>query len=110
MARRDDSLQARLDRDLAELKLLEIAKSYREVLDEAARKGNSMLEVLATLIGLEQTARAAASPRAATALRHGSPSRKPWPSMTSTSLSESPRRPSCGCSTATSSSGMAAPC
>ena len=57
MARRDDSLQARLDRDLAELKLLEIAKSYREVLDEAARKGSSMLEVLATLIGLEQTAR-----------------------------------------------------
>ena len=58
MTRRDDSLQARLDRDLAELKLLEIAKSYREVLDEAARKGSSMLEVLATLIGLEQTARA----------------------------------------------------
>ena len=27
MARRDDNLQARLDRDLAELKLLEIAKS-----------------------------------------------------------------------------------
>ncbi len=26
MARRDDSLQARLDRDLADLKLLEIAK------------------------------------------------------------------------------------
>ena len=57
MARRDDNLQARLDRDLAELKLLEIAKSYREVLDEAARKGSSMLEVLATLIGMEQTAR-----------------------------------------------------
>ena len=57
MARRDDSLQARLDRDLVDLKLLEIAKSYREVLDEAARKGSSMLEVLATLIGLEQTAR-----------------------------------------------------
>jgi DNA replication protein DnaC len=57
MARRDDNLQARLDRDLAELKLAEIAKSYREVLDEAARKGNSMLEVLATLIGLEQAAR-----------------------------------------------------
>ena len=57
MARRDDNSQARLDRDLAELKLLEIAKSYREVLDEAARKGSSMLEVLATLIGLEQTAR-----------------------------------------------------
>ena len=57
MARRDDSLQARLDRDLADLKLLEIAKSYREVLDEAARKGSSMLEVLSTLIALEQTAR-----------------------------------------------------
>ncbi len=39
MARRDDNSQARLDRDLAELKLPEIAKSYREVLDEAARKG-----------------------------------------------------------------------
>jgi DNA replication protein DnaC len=57
MARRDDNPQARLERDLAELKLLEIAKSYREVLDEAARNGRSMLEVLATLIGIEQTAR-----------------------------------------------------
>ncbi len=57
MARRDDNLQARLDRDLAELKLLEIARSYREVLDEAARKGSSILEVLATLIGIEQTTR-----------------------------------------------------
>src|SRR5271156_2778524 len=57
MARRDDHLQARIDRDLAELKLPEIAKSYREVLDEAARKGNSFLEVLATLIGLELVAR-----------------------------------------------------
>ena len=57
MARRNDNIQARLDRELAELKLPEIAKSYREVLDEAARKGSSMLEVLATLIGLEQTAR-----------------------------------------------------
>ena len=54
MARRDDNLQARLDRDLAELKLSEIAKSYREVLDEAARKGSSALEVLAILFGLEQ--------------------------------------------------------
>ena len=57
MARRDDNLQARLDRDLTELKLLEIAKSYREVLDEAARKATSVLEILATLIGLELTAR-----------------------------------------------------
>ena len=57
MARRDDNLQARLDRDLAELKLLEIAQSYREVLDDAGRKGSSFLEVLAILIGLEQAAR-----------------------------------------------------
>jgi DNA replication protein DnaC len=57
MARRDHNLQARLDRDLAELKLPEIAASYREVLDEAARKGTAMLEVLATLIGLELAAR-----------------------------------------------------
>ena len=56
MARRDESLHARLDRDLAELKLFAIAQGYREVLDEAARKGSSMLEVLATLIGIEQTA------------------------------------------------------
>jgi hypothetical protein len=57
MTRRDDNLQARLNRDLAELKLPEIAQAYREVLGEAARKGTSMLEVLATLIGLEQAAR-----------------------------------------------------
>jgi DNA replication protein DnaC len=57
MARPDDNLQARLDRDLAELKLPEIAQSYREVLDEAARKGNSMWEVLAALFGREQAAR-----------------------------------------------------
>src|SRR5271163_3665852 len=57
MARRDDNLQARIDRDLAELKLPEIAKSYREVLDEVARNGSSFMEVLATLIGLELAAR-----------------------------------------------------
>jgi DNA replication protein DnaC len=57
MARRDENLQARLDRDLAELKLAEIAHSYREVLAEAARNGNSMLEVLATLFGVELAAR-----------------------------------------------------
>ena len=56
MARRDDNLQARIDRDLALLKLPEIAKSYREVLDEAARKGSSFLEVLAILFGLERAA------------------------------------------------------
>ena len=57
MARSDHPAPTQLDRDLAELKLLEIARGYRQVLDEAARKGSSMLEVLATLIGMEQTAR-----------------------------------------------------
>src|SRR5271165_637668 len=54
---RPDPLPTQLDRDLAELKLLEIAQHYREVLDDAARKGSSMLEVLATLFGMEQTVR-----------------------------------------------------
>src|SRR5271157_6469119 len=54
---RPDPVPTQLDRDLADLRLLEIARCYREVLDEAARKGSSMLEVLATLIGLEQTVR-----------------------------------------------------
>ena len=57
MRKPNDTAQARLERDLAELKLLEIAKQYREVLDEAARKGSSILEVLATLIGIEQATR-----------------------------------------------------
>jgi DNA replication protein DnaC len=57
MARSDQPPPTQLDRDLVELKLLEIAQGYRAVLDEAARKGSSMLEVLATLIGMEQTVR-----------------------------------------------------
>jgi DNA replication protein DnaC len=57
MARPDPPPPTPLDRDLAELKLMEIAKCYREVLDAAARKGSSMLEVLVMLIGMEQTVR-----------------------------------------------------
>jgi len=54
---RPDPNPTQLDRDLADLKLPEIATHYRDVLDEAARKGSSPLEVLTTLIGMEQTAR-----------------------------------------------------
>jgi DNA replication protein DnaC len=54
---RPNPAPTQLDRDLADLKLVEIAKCYREVLDEAARKGSSMLEVLTTLVGMEQTVR-----------------------------------------------------
>ena len=57
MARNDNSLSAQLERDLADLRLLEIARCYREVLDDAARKGSSMLQVLATLVAMEQTVR-----------------------------------------------------
>ena len=46
-----------LQQDLTELKLTQIAENYREVLDEAARKNTSMLEVLASLIASEVTAR-----------------------------------------------------
>src|ERR1700733_5828617 len=57
MPRPDSPAPTRLDHDLADLKLLEIARCYREVLDDAARKGSSMLEVLNTLIGMEQAVR-----------------------------------------------------
>jgi DNA replication protein DnaC len=50
-------LHEQLLQDLAELKLTQIAATYREVLDEAARKNVSMLEVLAQLISAEVTHR-----------------------------------------------------
>lgn len=53
----DNPLAAQLERDLADLRLLEIARCYRAVLDDAARKGSSMLQVLATLVAMEQTVR-----------------------------------------------------
>lgn len=52
-----DDLHERLLRDLAALKLSRMAEVYREVLDEAARKNSSMLEVLGLLIGEEAAAR-----------------------------------------------------
>ena len=58
MARRDDNLQARIDRDLAR------SEAPRDRQDPTAKcwmkrlaKGVRFLEVLATLIGLEQAAR-----------------------------------------------------
>ena len=56
MTKRDD-LHEKLLRDLAALKLSRIAEIYRKVLDEAARKNSSALEVLSTLIGEEATFR-----------------------------------------------------
>jgi DNA replication protein DnaC len=54
---RQPRLQELLLQDLAELRLHQIARTYREVLDEAARKNTSLLEVLAGLIASEITAR-----------------------------------------------------
>ena len=53
MSDRQLRLHELLLQDLAELKLHQIAETYREVLDEAARKNTSMLEVLASLIASE---------------------------------------------------------
>ena len=67
---RPDPAPTPLDRDLADLKLLEIAKHYRAVLDEAARKGSSMLEVLAILReSLTSRSAASTSPTVVAALK-----------------------------------------
>ena len=52
-----NELHEKLLRDLAALKLSQIAEIYREVLDEGARKNSSALEVLSTLISEEATFR-----------------------------------------------------
>lgn len=56
MAQPDDRHE-KLLRDLAALRLSRIAEIYRKVLDEAARKNSSMLDVLSTLIAEEAVAR-----------------------------------------------------
>jgi DNA replication protein DnaC len=56
MTKREDEHQ-KLLQELAALKLTRIAEIYREVLDEAARKNSSPLEVLRTLIAEEAIAR-----------------------------------------------------
>lgn len=53
----EDDRHEKLLRDLAALRLSRIAEIYREVLDEAARKNSSMLDVLSTLIAEEAVAR-----------------------------------------------------
>jgi DNA replication protein DnaC len=57
MSDRHKQLHELLVQNLNELKLTQIAETYREVLDEAARKNSSMLEVLSTLIAAEITGR-----------------------------------------------------
>jgi len=57
MTDRHSRLHEQLLQDLAELKLTAIAAAYREILDEAARKNASMLDVLAQLVSAEVTHR-----------------------------------------------------
>jgi len=57
MTERPPRLHELLVQHLVELRLQQIAETYREVLDEAARQNTSMLEVLAGLIASEITAR-----------------------------------------------------
>lgn len=57
MSNRHERLHKLLLEDLHELKLFHIAETYRETLDEAARKNTSMLEVLAGLMAGEVAAR-----------------------------------------------------
>ena len=57
MTDRFPRLHEQLRQDLTELHLTQIAATYREVLDEAARKNTSMLEVLAGLMACEVTHR-----------------------------------------------------
>jgi hypothetical protein len=108
MARNDNQLSTQLERDLADLRLLEIARCYRDVLDDAARKGSSMLQVLATLIGMEQTVRQQRALDGGCG-RHGCLNKRLWPTTTSTFPNGFPRQLSCVSSIASSSRAMAAP-
>ena len=56
MTPRDRKLHEQLQKDLKQLKLNYILEQYSDLLDEAARKNTSMLEVLCILIGGEAAA------------------------------------------------------
>ncbi len=57
MSDKHKQLHEMLLQDLAELKLTRIAATYREVLDDAARKNSSLLDVLAALLADEVAGR-----------------------------------------------------
>jgi DNA replication protein DnaC len=57
MTHGEHNVRQTLEQDLADLKLFRIAEIYKEVLDEGARKGCTMLQVLSTLIAAEAAAR-----------------------------------------------------
>ncbi len=57
MSDRQSKLHELLLQNLAELNLTQIAATYREVLDEAARRNSFMLEVLSSLVASQITSR-----------------------------------------------------
>lgn len=57
MSDRQSKLHELLLQNLIELNLTQIAATYREVLDEAARRNSSMLEALSSLVASEITSR-----------------------------------------------------
>ena len=57
MSDRHKQMHEMLLANLSELNLTQIAETYREVLDDAARKNSSALDVLTSLIAAEVTAR-----------------------------------------------------
>jgi hypothetical protein len=57
MSDRQSKLHELLLQNLTELNLTQIAATYREILDEAARRNSSVLEVLSSLVAAEVTGR-----------------------------------------------------
>ena len=99
----------RLLRDLADLKLHRIAEMYQEVLNEAARKGSFHAGGAGHIDRRRSRLPAVSGPWSSEFTAPGCPSERPSKSTTSTSPRRFPSRPSCGCSTATSSPSTAAP-
>ena len=93
---------------LAELNLTQIAATYREVLDEAARCNSSVLDVLVSLVGAEVTAR-----RQRALQRRIHLARLPKLKTLSEYKFELPNgfrsRKSCGCSTVNLSNSISVP-
>ena len=84
-------LHEALLRDLEELRLGQIAASYREMLDEAARMNSSMLQVLASLVAGEVTARRQRALERRIA-KPGFPGEKRWKTTTSRSPNGFPNK------------------
>ncbi len=100
----------KLKQNLEELKLSYIAENYRELLDDAARKNTSVLDVLLELVDgqINDRRNRAYSSSCARCASTGKLNR--WLNTTSTSPNVSPSKKCSGCSTASSMTRSAARC